>query len=89
MVTVISRPFTIAGKQATLQKEVKANYESYFARAAKTRMWFPDRLEERRDMASYAHFISEEPKELLLGFLGVESYVDDYVFAGINAAGDS
>ena len=89
MVTVISRPFTIAGKQATLQKEVKANYESYFARAAKTRMWFPDRLEERRDMASYAHFISEETKEILLGFLGVESYVDDYVFEGINAAGDS
>ena len=89
MVTVISGPFTIEGKQAALQKEVKANYESYFARAAKTRMWFPDRLKERREMASYAHFISEETKEILLGFLGVESYVDDYVFEGINAAGDS
>ena len=52
-------------------------------------MWFPDRLEERREMAGYAHFISEETKEILLGFLGVESYVDNYVFGGINAAGDS
>ena len=89
MVTVISGPFTIEGKQAALQKEVMANYESFFARAAKTRMWFPDRLKERREMASYAHFISEETKEILLGFLGVESYVDDYVFGGIKAAGDS
>ena len=89
MVTIITGPFTIEGKQAAVQKEVRENYESYFARAARTRMWFPDRLQERHEMASYAHFISDESKEILLGFLGVESYVDDYVFGGINAAGNS
>ena len=89
MVTVISGPFTIEGKQAAVQKEVKASYESYFAKAARTRMWFPDRLKERHEMASYGHFICDETKEILLGFLGVESYVDDYVFEGINLAGDS
>ena len=52
-------------------------------------MWFPDRLKERSEMADYGHFISEESKEILLGFLGVESYVDDYVFDGITNAGDS
>jgi len=89
LVTVISGPLTIKGKQAAVQKEVRENYESYFERATKTRMWFPDKLKERREMANYAHFISEETKEILLGFLGVESYVDDYVFGGINAAGDT
>jgi hypothetical protein len=89
LVTFISGPFTFEGKQVALQKDIKANYESFFARAAKTRMWFPDRLKERHEMASYAHFISNETKEILLGFLGVESYVDDYVFGGIQAAGDS
>ena len=89
LVTVIYGPFTIKGKQAAVQKEVMENYESYFVKATKTRMWFPDRLKERNEMASYAHFISDETKEILLGFLGVESYVDDYVFGGINGAGDS
>ena len=89
LVTVIYGPFTIKGKQAAVQKEIMENYESYFVKATKTRMWFPDRLKERNEMASYAHFISDETKEILLGFLGVESYVDDYVFGGINGAGDS
>jgi hypothetical protein len=40
-------------------------------------------------MARYGHLVSSESRELLLGFLGVESFVDDYVFAGINAAGNS
>ncbi len=82
-------PFTLEGKQAAVQKEVRENYDTYFARAAKTRMWFPDRLEQRDEMPKYGHLISDETKELLLGFLGVESVVDDYVFSGINAAGDS
>lgn len=89
MATVKYRPFTIEGKQIAVQKEVKANYESYFAKATKTRMWFPDRLPQRNEMASYAHLISDETKEILLGFLGVEAYVDDYVFSGIDGAGDS
>ena len=87
MVTVISGPFTLAGKQAAVQKEVNEHYETFFARARQNRMWFPDRLKERHEMASYGHLISDETKEVLLGFLGVESFVDDYVFGGINAAG--
>ena len=52
-------------------------------------MWFPDRLKERSEMADYGHFMSDETKEMLLGFLGIESYVDDYVFDGITNAGDN
>jgi hypothetical protein len=89
LVTIVSGPFSLEGKQAAVQKEVKENYETYFAKASKTRMWFPDRLTERDQMAEYGHLISPETKEILLGFLGVESFVDDYVFCGINAAGDS
>ena len=89
MVTVIPWPFTRQAKQAAIQKEVRKNYEAYFDRAARTRAWFPDRLPQRKEMARYGHLVSAESRELLLGFLGVESFVDDYVFEGINAAGNS
>lgn len=76
-------------KQAAIQKEIRQHYETYFAKAAQQRSWFPDRLPQRKEMAKYGHLISDESRELLLGFLGVESFVDDYVFAGINAAGST
>ena len=40
-------------------------------------------------MARYGHLVSGESRELLLGFLGAEAFVDDYVYAGINVAGNS
>ena len=89
MVTVIPGPFTTQAKQAAIQKEVRQHYESYFDRASRQRSWFPDRLPQRKEMAKYGHLISDDSRELLLGFLGVESFVDDYVFAGINAAGNT
>ena len=89
MVTVIPGPFTRRAKQAAIQKEVRENYEAYFDRAARTRAWFPDRLPQRKEMAKYGHLVSGESRELLLSFLGVESFVDDYVFEGINLAGNS
>jgi hypothetical protein len=52
-------------------------------------MWFPDRLTQRDEMAKLGHMITENTKEILLGFMGVESVVDDYVFEGIKGAGDS
>jgi len=88
LVSVVPGPFTNDGKQAALQKEIKENYDSYFAKAAKSRMWFADRLKERDEMSAYGHLISKETKEILLGFLGVESYVNDYVYCGMNSAGD-
>lgn len=87
MISVLPGPFTTKGKQEAVQKEVKENYETYFAKAVRTRLWFPEKLRERNQMAEYAHFITEETKEILLGFLGVESIVDDYVFSGLNAIG--
>lgn len=89
LVTSITGPFTRQAKQAAIQKEIRENYEAYFDRAARTRSWFPDRLPQRKEMARYGHLVSSESRELLLGFLGVESFVDDYVFAGITAAGNS
>jgi len=89
LVEVLSGPFSLESRQRAVQKEIRENYESYFARASKTRMWFPGRLPHRSEMPKYGHLISDDTKEILLGFLGVESFVDDYVFAGINGAGDS
>ena len=89
MVEIVPGPFTLKGKHAAIQKEVKESYDTYFEKAAKTRMWFPDRLPQRNEMAKYGHLVSSDTKEILLGFLGVESFVDDYVFGGIKAAGDS
>jgi acyl-[acyl-carrier-protein] desaturase len=89
LLTVIPGPISRQAKQAAIQKEVRKNYDDYFSRAARTRSWFPDRLPQRKEMAKYAHLVSAESRELLLGFLGVESFVDDYVFEGIKAAGNS
>ncbi|MBH51614.1 MAG: hypothetical protein CL785_00455 [Chloroflexi bacterium] len=89
MISVVPGPFSTKGKQEAVQKEVRENYETYFAKAAKTRLWFPDKLPERNQMADYGHLITEDTKEILLGFLGVESIVDDYVYSGLKAAGDS
>ena len=50
LVEILSGPFTVQAKEARIQKEVRENYESYFARAAKTRMWVPHKLEERQEM---------------------------------------
>jgi hypothetical protein len=89
LVEIVPGPFSLEARQVAVQKEVKENYESYFERATKTRMWWPGRLPQRSEMPKYGHLISDDTKEILLGFLGVESFVDDYVFAGINAAGNS
>jgi hypothetical protein len=89
MANIISGPITMQGKLEAIQKEIKENYESYFQKAALHRMWFPDHLEQRNQMAKMGHMISKNTKEILLGFLGVESVVDDYVFEGIKGAGDS
>ena len=89
MVTVVPGPFTRRAKQAAIQKEVREHYEAYFVKAARTRAWFPDRLPQRNEMAGYGHLVTGESRELLLGFMGVESFVDDYVFEGIKLAGNS
>ena len=88
MVTVLPGPFTLQAKQMAIQTEVRTLYESYFAQASRTRAWIPDELPQRDQMAQYGHLVSKESRELLLGFMGVEALVDDYVFAGIKAAGD-
>ena len=55
MVTIVPGPFTREGKEAAVQKEVRENYDIYFEKAAKTRLWFPEKLKER-----------EEAKELIV-----------------------
>jgi hypothetical protein len=87
--TILPGPFTLQAKQMAVQTEVNKHYQSYFAQASRTRSWKPDDLPQRGEMAEYGHLVGEESRELLLGFMGVEYLVDDYVFAGIKAAGDS
>ena len=89
MITIVPGPFTLEAKKAAIQKEVRAIFESYFARAATTRVWFPARLPQRNEMAKYGSRVSDETRDILLGFLGVESFVDDYVAQGIQVAGSS
>lgn len=89
VITILPGPFTLQAKQAAIQAEVREHYESYFVQATQTRSWVPDDLPQRKQMAQYGQMVSAESRELLLGFMGVESLIDDYVFAGIKAAGDS
>ena len=89
MITMLPGPFTLQAKQMAIQTEVRKHYEAYFAQASRTRAWIPDKLPQRGEMAQYGHLVSKESRELLLGFMGVESLVNDYVFAGIKAAGNS
>lgn len=91
MVTQISGPFTLAAKDAAIQRAIRQNYEDYSAVAAGTRAWTAKNLPQRTVMkksAHLAHMIDPKTKEILLGFLGVESFVDDYVWAGIQGAGN-
>ena len=89
MITIVPGPLTLEAKRAAIQKEVRAIFESYFAKAATTRVWFPARLPQRNEMAKYGSRVSDETRDILLGFLGVESFVDDYVAQGIQVAGNS
>lgn len=90
MLTILNgRPWSRKAKLAAIEKESRSTFDAYFAKSALTRDWFPDRLPQRRDMAKYGHLLSDDTREVLLGFLGVESFVDDYVYAGIHAAGKS
>lgn len=92
MVHQLTQPFTFEGKELAIQKEIRRNYDEYFARAAVTRAWFPHRLDARAELRRYSHRAGEvdaKVKEMLLGFLAVESFVDDYVYAGIQGAGDN
>ena len=52
------------GKLIAIQKEMKENYESYFKRAAIHRMWFPDHLTQRNEMAKLGHMITKNTKEI-------------------------
>jgi hypothetical protein len=89
MVELIQGPWTLEAKEAAIQSEVRAIYDAYFAKAVLNRTYFPDRLPQIPEMKNYGHLVSPESKEILLGFLGVESFVDDYVYGGIQVAGDS
>ncbi len=91
MVYQLTGPWTEEGKDLAIQKEVRANYEEYFARAVESRSWFPHRLQERVELqrlSSFAGLLDQNVKKILLGFLAVESFVDDYVYAGIQGAGN-
>ncbi len=82
----------MVGKETAIQKAIRTQYDTYFAKAVVARAWFPKRLKERDELRRYREVAAQlisEIREMLFGFLGVESFVDDYVFAGIQGAGDS
>lgn len=92
MVYQLTEPFTLEGKELAIQKGIRTNYDEYFAKAAIFRAWFPHRLAERDEMRRHSTLASQldpKVKQMLAGFLGVESFVDDYVYAGIQGAGDN
>lgn len=89
MVNILPKPYSTEGRLLALNKEIAENNIAYVEKASHARMWFADRLEERDEMAAYGHLISEDTKQVLLGYLGTEAIVDDYVLSGVGAAGDS
>ena len=89
MVNILPKPYSTEGRQLALNKEIAESNISYIAKASHARMWFADRLKERDEMAAYGHLISEDTKQVLLGYLGTEVIVDDYVLTGVEASGNS
>jgi|TARA_B100001750_G_C15521142_1_gene611659 hypothetical protein len=89
VVDILPKPYSIEGRQLALDKEIAESNISYVAKASHARMWFADRLKERDEMAAYGHLISEDTKQVILGYLGTEVIVDDYVLTGVEASGDS
>jgi len=83
---VMSTPWTQNGRSLAIQKAVAAIYERYFAKGPR---WIAKHLPQRNQMRDYTGKLSTESREILLGDLGVESFIEDYAQMAILASGDS
>jgi hypothetical protein len=85
MVYQLTNPWTTAGRELAIQKEVAEIYTRYFIRGPK---WIAKHLPERAQMAQYGPMVSAESKEILLGDFGVESFIEDYALWATLASGE-
>jgi hypothetical protein len=85
MTYLMATPWTLEGRYTAIQKAVGEIYEQYFAKGPR---WVAKHLPQRKEMPQYAGMISDETREILLGDLGVESFIEDYAVMAINASGD-
>jgi hypothetical protein len=86
MVYTMANPWTQGGRYLAIQKAVGEIYDRYFAKGPR---WIAKHLPERAQMKEYSGLVSPESREILLGDLGVESFIEDYAQYAINASGDS
>lgn len=89
--TQLRDPVTLTGKDLLIQKEIRQGYDDYFELAVRKRAWFPHKLAVRTQLKKWSrlsHLLDPKVKKILVGFLAVESFVDDYVYAGIQGAGN-
>jgi hypothetical protein len=82
----MASPWTQSGRTLAIQKGVAAIYDRYFANGPR---WVAKHLPERAQMREYESQVSPESREILLGDLGVESFIEDYAFHAVTASGDS
>ncbi len=86
MVQLITTPWTPEGRNIALQKAIREIYDDYFARGPR---WVAKHLPQRKEMGDWAGKITERTKQMVLGFLGVESFIEDYAYWTILASGES
>jgi hypothetical protein len=86
MVYTMANPWTQGGRNLAIQKGIAEVYERYFSKGPR---WVAKHLPERAQMKEYSEKVSPESREILLGDLGVESFIEDYALHAISASGDS
>jgi hypothetical protein len=82
----MASPWTQSGRNLAIQKAIAAIYDRYFANGPR---WVAKHLPERAQMRERASSVSPESREILLGDLGVESFIEDYAYHAMTASGDS
>lgn len=81
---IVKGPWSREARQRALDRELLANFIEYFGRGVKQRNWSPWHNFPLKEMREHGHRLSEETIEMIVGFLGVEEYVGDYVEQGLN-----
>lgn len=79
---VVAGSRTHEGRRLALQKESRACFESYFAKAMKIRNWIPTEL-PINEMHRLRHMLSPDTVTMIQASLGVEEYIGDYVQGGL------
>lgn len=82
MPLVVQGPWTHQARLDAIDKESRARFEGYFAKAMNVRNWVPNEL-PIEEMHQFGHLLTPDTVTMIQAYLGVEEYVGDYVQEGL------